>query len=240
MLKIILEVYLKKKDTTYANPTKEELKQIYLLKLEQHPHIKPLLLENTLPFAHYYVMKNKTTGIYEKVDSKKYLWTADLWREIKNDLTGENDEDVEDTDIAPVRVILMNSFQNLAEFPVYNYNMVNTMRSFKNYYVGNIKPEDDTVFVFGSNPVGINGRLAENEKDDIGGAAAYAQRYFGVEAREIMDNTLSKNGKAFGLVTVTGPGRPKSKTPLEIIENIKLLYELAEQNPNKKIQSSIS
>jgi hypothetical protein len=217
------------KDTTQFNPTKEELKQIYLIKLEQHPRIIPMLLNNTLPFAHYYIMKNKDTGIYEKVDNN-YLWTADLWREIKEEMKNfaENQPITE-----PAKVFILDDFSKLKELPVFNYNTINTMRSFKNYYTGNIIPEDDTVFVFGSNPVGINGKLAVDEKNDSGGAAAIAQRYFGVEANEIMNNTLSKNGKAYGLVTVTSPGKRLSKSREEIIENIKKLYDVAKQNPNK-------
>lgn len=104
------------------------------------------------------------------------------------------------------------------------------------YYTGDIIPEENTIFVFGSNPIGVNGRLATNEKHDSGGAAAIAQRYFGVEAKEIMDNKFSKNGKAYGLVTVTGPGKSLSITPEQIIENIKKLYNTALENPDKQFK----
>lgn len=104
------------------------------------------------------------------------------------------------------------------------------------YYEGDILPEENTVFVFGSNPIGINGKLGVNESEDSGGAAAVAQRYFNVEAKEIMDNTLSKNKMAYGLVTVTAPGQKKSKTPKEITDNIKILYKTAIDNPNKQFK----
>ena len=91
----------------------------------------------------------------------------------------------------------------------------------------------NVVFVFGSNPIGVNGRLGKTQSEDVGGAAAFAQRYFGVEAHESMDNTLSKNGRAYGLTTVTKPGARKSLTREQITENIVKLYETASQNPEK-------
>lgn len=106
-----------------------------------------------------------------------------------------------------------------------------------NYYTGNITPSENTIFVFGSNPIGINGILNKyGPNKDSGGAAAFAQRYFGVEANEKMDNRLSNNGAAYGLVTVTRPGARKSLSTLEIIENIKKLYETARQYPEKEFK----
>ena len=93
--------------------------------------------------------------------------------------------------------------------------------------------DPNVVFVFGSNPVGVNGRLGKTQSEDVGGAAAFAQRYFGVEAHERMDNTLSKNGRAYGLTTVTKPGAKKSLTKEQITENIVKLYETARQHPEK-------
>ena len=51
------------------------------------------------------------------------------------------------------------------------------------------------IFVFGSNPIGING----NPKKGTGGSALIAHLEFGVELRECMDNCLSKNNKADGI-----------------------------------------
>lgn len=62
------------------NPSKEELKKIYLLKLEQHQYIKKLLLDSNLPFTHYYVMGDK------KIEATSFLWTAKLWEEIREEL----------------------------------------------------------------------------------------------------------------------------------------------------------
>jgi predicted NAD-dependent protein-ADP-ribosyltransferase YbiA (DUF1768 family) len=68
------------KDNSFEfNPSKEELKKVYILKIEQHPHIKEMLLKNDLPFEHYYVMGDK------KVEAKEFLWTATLWEEIKKE-----------------------------------------------------------------------------------------------------------------------------------------------------------
>jgi uracil-DNA glycosylase len=61
-------------------PTKEELKEVYLAKLDRNPQVKTLLLESTLPFTHYYDYGGR------RVVVDKYLWTADLWREIRDEL----------------------------------------------------------------------------------------------------------------------------------------------------------
>lgn len=83
------------------------------------------------------------------------------------------------------------------------------------------------IFVFGSNPIGING----NPRKGTGGAALVAQIEFGVKSGEIMDNRLSDSGKAYGLVTVDAPRKYISKE--RIINNIKRLYEFAEENKDK-------
>lgn len=83
--------------------------------------------------------------------------------------------------------------------------------------------DEDGVFVFGSNPQGING----------GGAARVAAEQGWCERREALDNKLSASGKAFGLCTVRGPNMPLSKTMTEIADSIKILYETALQLPQK-------
>lgn len=70
-----------KDDSSSFSPTKEELKKAYLSKLEHHPHIKELLLKNHLPLAHYYMMWDK------QINADSTLWTAQLWEEIKKELT---------------------------------------------------------------------------------------------------------------------------------------------------------
>lgn len=86
------------------------------------------------------------------------------------------------------------------------------------------------VFVFGSNPIGVNG----NPKKGTGGAALVANQQFGVQSGEKMDNKMSSSGRAYGLVTVTRPGRRKSKTLDQIRENVEILFEEALNNPDKK------
>ena len=71
---------LYKSDSSSFSPEKEELKEVYKLKLEAHPNIKEMLIENKLPIDHYYVMFDKKTS----ADST--MWTAQLWEEIKNEL----------------------------------------------------------------------------------------------------------------------------------------------------------
>lgn len=83
------------------------------------------------------------------------------------------------------------------------------------------------IFVFGSNPVGING----NPRTGKGGAALIAQLEFGVKHGELMNNCLSKSGKAYGLVTVDAPKKYISEDRIK--ENIKKLYSYASQHVDK-------
>jgi len=97
------------------------------------------------------------------------------------------------------------------------------------YYIGDIQPQDNVVFVFGSNPIGING----NSQTGAGGAALVAHLQFGVEQGEKMANCLSKSGKAYGLVTVTAPGCKRSVNEVELCNNISILYKTAKEQPDK-------
>ena len=96
-------------------------------------------------------------------------------------------------------------------------------------YSGLIAADDNSVMVFGSNPLGING----NPSKGTGGAALVALQQGRVKQGEKMDNRLSDNGKAYGLVTVIRPGARQSLSREQIIENIKTLYNTAKNNPNK-------
>jgi hypothetical protein len=92
-------------------------------------------------------------------------------------------------------------------------------------YKGKINQlEPNQIFVFGSNPIGIQGA----------GAALFAVKRSWCSSNEKMNNCLSKSGKAWGLVTVTGPGKKKSKSPEEIKNNILKLYEFVTKNPDKE------
>jgi hypothetical protein len=96
-------------------------------------------------------------------------------------------------------------------------------------YTGKITELDqDQVFVFGSNPLGING----NPEKGTGGAALVATKKGWVKQDEIMDNTMSMSGNAYGIVTVTAPGTQRSLSPEEIIDNIKIFYKTAKSNPD--------
>jgi hypothetical protein len=90
--------------------------------------------------------------------------------------------------------------------------------------------QPNQIFVFGSNPLGING----NPSKGTGGGALVAYNIAGVKQGEKMDNKLSDSEKAWGITTVTAPGKKRSKTPQEITEGIKKLYEYAKQNPTKE------
>jgi hypothetical protein len=100
------------------------------------------------------------------------------------------------------------------------------MRSYRGLLNSESLPENG-VFVFGSNPIGING----NPIKGTGGAALVAMLEFGVKHREIMDNCLSESGKAYGLVTVDAPKKYISETRIK--ENIETFYAFARETPDK-------
>lgn len=97
------------------------------------------------------------------------------------------------------------------------------------FYVGDIIPDKNTIFVFGSNPLGING----NPNRGTGGAALTAVQYFGVGLHEKMNNCLSQSKQAYGLVTVKAPGAKRSLSRNDIINNIRILYSVAQSLPEK-------
>jgi hypothetical protein len=100
----------------------------------------------------------------------------------------------------------------------------------KTYKFKILKLEDNQVFCFGSNSEGING----NPRTGKGGAALFSLNKGWVNQGEKMNNCLSKSGKAWGIVTVSYPGKKKSKTLDEIKANIKKLYDFATQNTDKE------
>lgn len=95
------------------------------------------------------------------------------------------------------------------------------MKTYKNK-INQLEPNQ--IFCFGSNPVGIQGA----------GAALFAVKRGWCQSNEKMNNCLSKSGKAWGIVTVSYPGKKKSKTLDEIKQNIKKLYDFATLYPTKE------
>lgn len=92
-------------------------------------------------------------------------------------------------------------------------------------YKGKINQlESNQIFCFGSNPIGIQGA----------GSALFAVKRNWCSSSERMNNCFSKSGKAWGIVTVSGPGKKKSKTPDEIKNNIYKLYQVADKNKDKE------
>lgn len=95
-----------------------------------------------------------------------------------------------------------------------------------NSYSGNIIPDKDTIFVFGSNPEGIHGA----------GAAKFAVQHFGA----IYGQGEGLQGNAYALPTkdlrITTNYGLRSISKDQIILNIKKLYNTARQYPNKKFK----
>jgi hypothetical protein len=94
------------------------------------------------------------------------------------------------------------------------------------YYTGDIIPESNTIFVFGSNPEGRHGA----------GAAKIAVDSFGA----IYGQGEGLQGNAYALPTkdlrVKENKGFKSISPEQIIKNIKKLYNVAIQNPDKQFK----
>ena len=102
------------------------------------------------------------------------------------------------------------------------------------HYTGNITPEPDTIFVFGSNPEGRHGS----------GSAKAARLQFGA----IYGQGEGLQGNAYALPTAelrynmrdsVGPlsmYRRVSMSEEHIIENIKRMYKCAEEHPDKKFK----
>lgn len=94
------------------------------------------------------------------------------------------------------------------------------------HYTGNITPEPDTVFVFGSNPEGIHGA----------GAALVALRRFGA----IYGVGEGLQGKAYALPTkdlrVKENHGLRSISPKQITDNIRSMYDCARKNPDKNFK----
>lgn len=114
--------------------------------------------------------------------------------------------------------------RHLITFFIYGYNIC-----MPKFYEGDIEDSANTVFVFGSNPLGING----NPVKGTGGAALVAVKNFGVLQNEKMDNHLSYSERAYGLVTVVAPGKRKSLSKMQITDNIRILYQTAKTFPEK-------
>lgn len=95
-----------------------------------------------------------------------------------------------------------------------------------NHYTGNITPEPDTIFVFGSNPEGRHGA----------GSAKVAREKFGA----IYGQGEGLQGSAYALPTkdlrVTENRGYRSISSEQITENIKRMYHCAEEHPDKKFK----
>lgn len=95
-------------------------------------------------------------------------------------------------------------------------------------YKGNIMPEPDTIFVFGSNPEGRHGA----------GSAKVAREQFGA----IYGQGEGLQGSAYALPTtelrydMQDSYSRHSMSEERIVENIKRMYEVAKANPDKKFK----
>lgn len=95
-----------------------------------------------------------------------------------------------------------------------------------NNYTGNITPEPDTIFVFGSNPEGRHGA----------GSAKIARELFGA----VYGQGEGLQGSSYGLPTkdlrVLKNHGYRSISAEQITENIRKMYQCAEEHPDKKFK----
>ena len=98
-----------------------------------------------------------------------------------------------------------------------------------NYYIGNIVPENDTIFVFGSNPEGVHGAGSAKVAMILFGAK-YGQGE-GLQGSSYGLPTTILNYDSFGWVPFD-----RKMSLDEITDHIKIMYECAKANPDKKFK----
>ena len=104
-----------------------------------------------------------------------------------------------------------------------NFNFVmGTTEKKLNYYDGDIVPEDDTIFVFGSNPEGRHGA----------GSAQVAVKQFGA----IYGKGEGLQGNSYALPTTELRYNYPKMTLANITKNIQKLYDCARRHPDKKFK----
>ena len=94
------------------------------------------------------------------------------------------------------------------------------------FYSGMITPEENTIFVFGSNPEGRHGA----------GSAKVAREKFGAvygQGEGLQGNSYALPTKDLRIKENRGL---RSISPEQITENIRKMYEVARQNPNKQFK----
>jgi hypothetical protein len=161
---------------------------------------------------------------------QQYQEYKDLWKQYLN----ENPELLNDLREKARGKVITDMFastpvsQARALAEILNETSNNNQNNSISFYEGNIKPEPNTIFVFGSNPEGRHGA----------GAAKIAKEQFGA----IYGQGEGLQGNAYALPTkdlrVKENKGFKSISTEQIITNIKKLYETAIQNPDKQFKVS--
>lgn len=179
------------------------------------------------------------------LDTQRAMLTSDsvLFGDINNPARGTGD--------VPMDLSLL---ENLQKNSTVKYSKNTTL-----YYEGNITPEQNTIFVFGSNPEGIHGAgAALNAKNKFGAIEGIG---FGLQGNSFAlptkDLKKSKNLKLYSPAQIKKFAEEKlipyyknnpfsdvinnnpferSISPKEIVESIKLLYSEALNNPTKQFK----
>ena len=157
------------------------------------------------------------------------LVTTEEIRDLTKKLQGETEESVKGL----VALQQKDNNKSIEEYPtakeLNNFKVKLRGSTYKvpvSSYTGDITPDANTIFVFGSNPEGRHGA----------GAAKIAREQFGA----IYGQGEGLQGNAYALPTkdlrVTENNGLRSISEAQIIENIKKLYETARQNPDKQFK----
>ena len=157
------------------------------------------------------------------------LVTTEEIRDLTKKLQGETEESVKGL----VALQQKENNKSIEEYPtakeLNNFKVKLRGSTYKvpvSSYTGDITPDANTIFVFGSNPEGRHGA----------GAAKIAREQFGA----IYGQGEGLQGNAYALPTkdlrVTENNGLRSISEAQIIENIKKLYETARQNPDKQFK----
>lgn len=157
------------------------------------------------------------------------LVTTEEIRDLTKKLQGETEESVKGL----VALQQKENNKSIEEYPtakeLNNFRVKLRGSTYKvpvSSYTGDITPDANTIFVFGSNPEGRHGA----------GAAKIAREQFGA----IYGQGEGLQGNAYALPTkdlrVTENNGLRSISEAQIIENIKKLYETARQNPDKQFK----
>ena len=164
----------------------------------------------------------------EGIISKLKQWILDMWKEVKATFGSWSKEYLDALTLKDFNHMTVRDFVDGTNLNVAQQHQLDQLRSndAPASYEGFISPNEDTIFVFGSNPEGRHGA----------GAAKTAKDKFGA----IYGQGEGLQGNAYALPTkdlrVKENRGLRSISAEQITKNIKKMYDVARQNPSKKFK----